>query len=84
MGDEEDTGTPVEEEEVAPESVDEETGKRRREGKREVNNRLLPLQINTYTVTVHTNTNTHREEVQHLQLVTRQCYKQEMEMERYK
>ena len=45
MGDEEDTGTPVEEEEVAPESVDEETGKRRREGNREVNNRILPPQI---------------------------------------
>ena len=35
MGDEEDTGTPVEEEEVAPESVDEESAKRRREGKME-------------------------------------------------
>ena len=45
MGDEEDTGTPVEEEEVAPESVDEETGKRRREKYREVNNRIQQLHI---------------------------------------
>ena len=45
MGDEEDTGTPVEEEEVVPMSVDEETGKRRREGNRGVNNRILPLHI---------------------------------------
>ena len=36
VGDEEHTGTPVEEEEVAPESVDKETRKRRREGKRQV------------------------------------------------
>ena len=47
MGDEEDTGISVEEKEVAPESVDEETGNRRKEGNREVNNRIQPLQIYT-------------------------------------
>ena len=34
MGDEEDTGKPVEEEEVAPVSVDEENGKKRKEIKK--------------------------------------------------
>ena len=37
MGDEEDIGTPIEEEEVAPKSVDEETEKRRKEVNREIN-----------------------------------------------
>ena len=45
MGDEEDTGTPVEEEEVAPKSVDEENGKRRREGNRELNNSYYTTDI---------------------------------------